>query len=946
MNFKKNLLTVIRPTLWAFLVIHLQSCDKEKKTKPSEATTAQKPQVSDRLLLIKADTLFGKGERLKMLKQNDNALHYHLEAFAIRDRILTNDERLVNSCVAVSNIYLLSDKFEKAIIYLEKAKSVAESLNLSRESLFDIYSSLSHCSCEMKDFPGAISFAKRMMDIAKESHSSDQMANAYLRMANVSYYQKNYREAIGTWEKVVSLAMANDHALLGKVFFNIASAYRANKENDKALIYVNKSIIHEKVRSGPRSEEVAKRLLPKAFMLHALGKNDSARYLLHLVLSIRREANGDKNLYTFGAKNSLGRFYDRGNELDSSLWYHHQSLISLVGNFNDNDWGSNPKPDADELNNDLVLGLTSKAEALRRLYEKNPSRIDMLDLSLSTDLLADSVLEEYKKNLAWDESVLELLEGSYVSYTKMMDKAFALFQSTHDQKYIQAAFKIMEHSRASVLQIAFNRANAFGSTGLSGELRDNENKLIATRSSLLKDLSAVGKGEKNDSLYGQLLKVDEDYQKLQELIKKNNPSYFSIKFERPNISFPELHKILKEKNSTLIEYHWSPQNIYSVTIDAHEARFAAIPLTKELSEAIEEFNHEFQVDPESSLELKRFQRFCMNSSFVYDQLLKGLLKDILAETHLIISADGPLATFPFEALLTDKTKSEEVNYRLPYLVTRHPVSYSFSTSVLLKQMSHERKGSKLLAMGYAGQGFSRQNRNGMNDLPGTEKEIAAIKEVMKNHVNHYYVEGGSTEYNFKKQAAAYDVVHLALHGEADTLNSTNSKLIFRTEHDTLEDGELFAHELYDLNLHQLDLAVLSACESGIGKRQKGEGVMSIARGFAYAGCPSLVISLWKINDQTTAEVMAKFYSNLSEGRPIDVSLAQAKRDYINGASEINSHPFYWAAFLQVGNSAELDITKPNRWGWALLLLGIVTIPVLLFKRPVWKSLCLFLLFLF
>jgi CHAT domain-containing protein len=246
-------------------------------------------------------------------------------------------------------------------------------------------------------------------------------------------------------------------------------------------------------------------------------------------------------------------------------------------------------------------------------------------------------------------------------------------------------------------------------------------------------------------------------------------------------------------------------------------------------------------------------------------------------------------------------------------------------------MNHEREGRKILAMGYAGKGTSRVNRDGLNNLPGTEKEIMAIKEVMKNHVNLYYTEEGTTETNFKSQAKDFDVVHLAVHGQSDTLNAINSKLIFRTDKDSTEDGQLYAHELYTLDLSHLDLAVLSACESGIGKQQKGEGVMSIARGFAYAGCPSLVISLWKIDDRTTAQLMNKFYKYVSEGNALDISIANAKLDYIRGANEFNSHPFYWAAFLQVGNSEKLDIKKPNWWGWALAAIGLLLTVVAIYR---------------
>ena len=97
--------------------------------------------------------------------------------------------------------------------------------------------------------------------------------------------------------------------------------------------------------------------------------------------------------------------------------------------------------------------------------------------------------------------------------------------------------------------------------------------------------------------------------------------------------------------------------------------------------------------------------------------------------------------------------------------------------------------------------------------------------------------------------------------------------------------------------------------------------MSIARGFAYAGCPSAVISLWKIDDHTSAQVMGDFYKHLSNGENIDRALAKAKADYLASVSEFNSHPAYWAAFLQVGDTRAIDV---NRYDWKTVA-GILVI---------------------
>jgi CHAT domain-containing protein len=200
--------------------------------------------------------------------------------------------------------------------------------------------------------------------------------------------------------------------------------------------------------------------------------------------------------------------------------------------------------------------------------------------------------------------------------------------------------------------------------------------------------------------------------------------------------------------------------------------------------------------------------------------------------------------------------------------------------------------------------------------------MSAIEKIMDNEDNAYLLNEGASEQSFKSNVEQYNILHLAVHGIADTTNAMNSRLIFRTAGDG-QDGELFAHEVYGLDLAKMDLAVLSACESGLGKAQGGEGVMSIARGFAYAQCPSLVMSLWKINDKTSANVMAKFYEQLKGGNDIDESLAQAKRKYLQGEKQFKSHPSYWAAFISMGETKAISGTQLP-WVYLLTALGLFT----------------------
>jgi len=139
-----------------------------------------------------------------------------------------------------------------------------------------------------------------------------------------------------------------------------------------------------------------------------------------------------------------------------------------------------------------------------------------------------------------------------------------------------------------------------------------------------------------------------------------------------------------------------------------------------------------------------------------------------------------------------------------------------------------------------------------------------------------------------------------------------SSLAFTENQDSLEDNFLQAYETSRMKLNA-NLVVLSACETGYGKFEQGEGIISLARSFMYAGVPSLVVSLWQVNDASTAAIMTSFYQNLADGMDKSVALQQAKFTYIKSASGIMAHPAFWSPFIQLGNSSPINLATKKSW---------------------------------
>ena len=151
-------------------------------------------------------------------------------------------------------------------------------------------------------------------------------------------------------------------------------------------------------------------------------------------------------------------------------------------------------------------------------------------------------------------------------------------------------------------------------------------------------------------------------------------------------------------------------------------------------------------------------------------------------------------------------------------------------------------------------------RNQIGDLKYTTDEIRNASSFFDGMT---FTGSQATESSFKRHGGEFQILHLAMHAIIDEENPLQSKLIFTQDQDTLEDGFLNAYELYNMRL-TAEMAVLSACNTGFGKLVRGEGVLSLGRAFAYAGCPSIVMSLWPAQDKATADIMRYFYQGLFE----------------------------------------------------------------------------------
>ena len=188
-----------------------------------------------------------------------------------------------------------------------------------------------------------------------------------------------------------------------------------------------------------------------------------------------------------------------------------------------------------------------------------------------------------------------------------------------------------------------------------------------------------------------------------------------------------------------------------------------------------------------------------------------------------------------------------------------------------------------------------------SELSFSEKEVSAIVKLFdktdKNSIGYFHSD--ASEENFKNHAAKYKFVHIATHGLINEDKPKLSGVIFSQPTDStfVEDGILYSGEAYNLDLNA-DLLVLSSCESGIGKLVRGEGLLALTRGFLYSGARNIIVSLWKVSDKHTSDLMVELYKQILSGKTYSKALREAKLQLIRNPA--TAFPKSWSSFVLIG----------------------------------------------
>lgn len=290
-------------------------------------------------------------------------------------------------------------------------------------------------------------------------------------------------------------------------------------------------------------------------------------------------------------------------------------------------------------------------------------------------------------------------------------------------------------------------------------------------------------------------------------------------------------------------------------------------------------------------------------------LLAPVGRRLRGRNTLLIVPDGPLWELPFQVLLSPAGR---------YVLEEHAVAYAPSLTVLreTRRLRRQRSPARtVLALGNPtlpraeGGKTPAAVRSALDPLPETEREVRALGRLYGAGRSTVFVGADAREDRVKVEAKRHRILHFASHSFLDDASPLYSQIVLApsvggaAEDIAADDGLLEAREIMDLDL-QADLAVLSACETGRGRVGAGEGVIGLTWAFFVAGCPTAVVSQWKVDSASTSELMLAFHRRLRAGQPTASALRQAALSVKRDARY--RHPFYWAGFVVVGDGGRSE----------------------------------------
>ena len=871
-----------------------------------------------------------------------SSIGFHNKSIEIRRELhkeLSQDMAL--SYNNIGTVYNQLGDYKAAIEFYNKSLYTYNQIGLAEHPrAIYAYANLGAVFASYGDFEKSLFYGFEYLRRSKEllSNNHPQVGDAYLSVAG-DYGALGYHELeleyLEKARNVFQASVGEFHYQMAVCYQGFAWHYLSRLDFDSAIKFLNKAQLINSQVFGEESREVAGNLLSISIALREKSDYKLSELSLKEAIRIRKKNNGNAHVSLANFYNSLANTYAQNKQFELAR-ENYTKAFKNVGY----DQFSHKFDSVENLYylNNILQSLTSYYVDK---YKDSQNGIFLDSVEIVTEL--NSNLLEKQISLATSPKSKQLFIKEYNS---LVDKFLKIRSECNFESIdLHADFDLIEKSKA------YQLLNTISKSAMEYDIPNNlltqekANKL--TIGQLEKKIYNTNRSPEtaSDSLLAkldeELFLVRRDYDNLLTNLKSNYPEYYKLQFNDTYSSLSELQQNCSDGNRTYLEYFLGDDiltcyliNKDSVIVSRNIIDYPLEGWIKNLRTSLtESFIGRKEIDDQERYDW--ISEYSKSANDLFLKLIAPFESYVPRHSELIIIPDGVLGYIPFEALLSDKIQHDTRTRDYPYLIKDYQISYAYSAT-LLKEMQdkqHRKTPSKgffgvaPLFAGemdttlYASRFIDYSNpRNRLSPLTGNIPEVHSLQAIVGGDI---LIDSAATEAAFISKASDYRVLHLSTHGKANDKAGDYSFLAFYELKDSLENEWLYNRELYNLDLNA-DMVVLSACETGIGELQRGEGIISLARGFSYAGAKSIITSLWTVDDQESPVLMSSFYNYLKDGKTKDAALRQAKLDYISTSSK--PEPYYWAAFIPIGDMQAINFDNPTpywRWGFIVVIALIV-----------------------
>ncbi len=813
-----------------------------------------------------------------------------------------NDERLrYEALLYIGSSFYFSNVIDSAQYYFEEASSIAyKNTSGVLPEQERLYNSLGAIYFESANYLQAKNYFEKALTVTSASSKEYEVAFVGIKsnIANCLLRMNAFEEALVIYKSL--LTYDTQAEVLQIIQQNTAHTYFELGYYDSALALYNKLPSNNALNQIKALNDIGRIYMNREQWQQSEAVFDSA------IVVNKRISSTIKNKEEALAYLYRGQLAARQGLTDEAITWCNEALQEVHLHFTWKDMEDLPE-DVSKTVSPITLFeiLRTKASLLYVKYKATQQPASLI-AALKTYRKAISLANFIKLNFDNDEAKLFFNKNYQPIYNEAIEIAYACTQ-IHN-KYQNDYLFVLENYKGNVLYRNLQNIQLKSSAQVPDSIRKREKDIKQLLAFYTSRINYNATEKESDDLQKRLLELQVELSRLQKQYEKD-ASYNLYKYQssQNELSIASV-QLATDEETVLLNYYITPQAIYLLAISKEQSVVKKIAIDSSFYTQANYFIDEVYRHSEGN-------RYDGNTAaaYLYQTFLAPVEDLVDAHNRWVIIPNGILYYLPVEGFKKSVSSKQ-------YLVQSKVISYHYSFALLFQTNTHHTDvgaNQQPLAMAPFAKMDDNILRSQFPALPYSGEEIASWKQ-------NIFLSADATKSTFLQNAGQHSRIHLATHASIGADSATNWIQFYPRDTQAIS-HKLFVPEIYNLDLHQLELIILSACETAGGTATAGEGLLSLSRAFLYAGSDGIISTLWKTEDKVTSYLMQQLHFYLNKNMAPEKALQSAKIDLLENKDFGAQYktPNYWSNFIYVG---KIDPVKNAgvKFGWwiAIFLLSI------------------------